>query len=68
MVTYLTYLKNRKPICPIGNHTNNIIPIVYGLPTPKTMAKAKKGLVHLGGCVLSNCDPHYYCTVHNKEL
>jgi hypothetical protein len=65
---YLTYLKNEKPKCIIGGHTDNIIPIVYGLPTQKTMKKAKKGLVHLGGCIISDCDPHYYCTIHKIEL
>jgi len=61
------YEKGRKPMC-IGGHTDNIIPIVYGLPTKKTMDKAKKGLLHLGGCVVSDCDPHYYCTTHKIEL
>jgi len=65
---YSSYLKNKRPNCTIGGHTQNIIPIVYGLPTPKTFKKAKKGLVHLGGCALSNCDPHYYCTIHKLEL
>jgi hypothetical protein len=65
---YLSYLKNRKPKCIIGGHNNNIIPIVYGLPSKKTMTKAAKGLVYLGGCVVSDCDPHYYCTIHSIEL
>jgi len=65
---YLSYLKDQKPKCIIGGHNNNIIPIVYGLPSKKTMTKAKKGLVHLGGCILSDCDPHYFCTIHNIEL
>lgn len=61
------YRKWQKPKC-IKGHTNHIIPIVYGLPTKKTMLKAKKGLVHLAGCTMTDCDPHYYCTVHNVEL
>ena len=65
---YLTYLKHQKPKCINGGHTNNIIPIVYGLPSQKTMRKAKKGLVHLAGCIISACDPHYYCTIHKIEL
>jgi len=67
-VTYTTYLKKGKPVCPVGNHTKSIIPIVYGFPLAKTMRKAKKGLVRLGGCELMGCDPHYYCTLHNREL
>jgi len=67
-VTYLTYVKNEKPKCTKGGHTDSIIPIVYGLPTQKTMKKANKGLVHLGGCIISDCDPHYYCTIHKIEF
>jgi hypothetical protein len=52
----------------IGGHTDHIIPIVYGYPTQKTLKKAKKGIVHLGGCVVTDCDPHYYCTIHKKDL
>ena len=61
------YSKGQKPKC-IGGHTDNIIPIVYGLPAKKTIEKAKKGLVHLAGCIVSDCDPHYYCTIHKREL
>lgn len=66
--TYLTYLKSGKPKCIIDGHIDNIIPIVYGLPKQKILKKAKKGLVHLSSCIVSNCDPHYYCTIHKKEL
>ena len=61
------YSAGKKPKC-IGGHIDHIIPIVYGLPTKKTMDKAKKGLLHLGGCIVSDCDPHYYCTIHKIEL
>lgn len=61
------YSKNYKPQCP-HNHSEGIVRIVYGYPTSKTMEKAKKGLVHLGGCMVSNCDPQYYCTIHKVEL
>jgi hypothetical protein len=57
----------KKPTC-IGGHTDHIIPIVYGLPTEKTMTKAEKGLVHLGGCIVSEDDPKYYCKIHQVEL
>ncbi|RYY33812.1 MAG: hypothetical protein EOP46_15350 [Sphingobacteriaceae bacterium] len=61
------YVKGVKPKC-VGGHTNNIIPIAYGLPSKKTMRKAKKGKIHLAGCVVTDCDPMYYCTVHKREL
>lgn len=65
---YTLYLKHGKPVCPIGNHTDSIITIVYGLPNSKTLEKAKKGLLRLAGCELTGCNPHYYCTIHKKEL
>ena len=50
-------------ICPYG-HKDNIIPIVYGMPGAETMKMAEKGLVHLAGCVVSDCDPRWYCKTH----
>lgn len=61
------YVKGVKPKC-IGGHTNDIIPIVYGLPSKKTMKQFKKGTIRLGGCMVTDCDPMYYCTLHNKDL
>ncbi len=61
------YTKGIKPSC-IGGHTDNIIPIMYGLPGNMLMKKAKRGKVYLGGCMVSGCDPKYYCTIHKVEL
>ena len=35
------YVEGKEPKC-IGGHTNGIIPIVYGLPTRKTLIKQKR--------------------------
>ena len=61
------YIKGQKAACP-RDHSDKIIPIVYGLPTNKTMEKAKNGFVRLGGCIVSDCDPRYYCTIHKIEF
>lgn len=61
------YLKNKVPAC-VGGHTDHIIPIVYGLPGKRTMEKAKRGKVYLGGCEVYGCDPKYYCRVHKIML
>ena len=50
-------------VCPYG-HKNNIIPIVYGMPGEETIKKAQNGLVHLAGCVVSDCEPLWYCNTH----
>ncbi|ESU19860.1 hypothetical protein FEDK69T_31170 [Flavobacterium enshiense DK69] len=49
--------------CP-KQHTDNIIPIVYGLPSKRTMIKAEKGKVKLGGCDSSFCEK-WFCKTHN---
>jgi hypothetical protein len=49
-------------------HTNNIIRIVYGLPAKALMDRAERGEVHLGGCIVTDCDPKWYCTIHKIEF
>jgi hypothetical protein len=61
------YIKGQKPKCIYG-HTDHIIPVIYGYPDQKMMEKAKKAEIHLGGCVISPCHPHFFCTIHNIEL
>jgi hypothetical protein len=54
-------------ICPNG-HKDGIIPIVYGLPKQRTMRKAEKGKLRLGGCIITGCDPKWYCKKHEIEF
>jgi hypothetical protein len=61
------YTGKGPPPC-VGGHTDRIIPMSYGLPTARTMRRAKRGKVHLAGCELWGCDPRYYCPLHQKEL
>ncbi len=53
--------------CPIDGSAVEVIPIVYGLPSAKTMRKAEKGKVWLGGCIVTGCDPQWYCQRHKHE-
>ena len=55
-----TYPADYVPACPKG-HSDNIIPIVYGLFVIK---KEYKDSIYPGGCVVSGCDPKYYCKTH----
>jgi hypothetical protein len=54
------------PTCP-KNHTDNIIPIVYGLVvTGDKLVKNKKDMkVKYAGCVTTDCDPQFYCKEHD---
>lgn len=47
--------------CPVCGQQDKIIPVVYGKPSNKTLQKANKGKVYLGGCIVTECDPNYYC-------
>jgi hypothetical protein len=58
----------KSKVCQIGNHTDSVIPIVYGLPREKLMKKADKGKVKLGGCLVTECDPKWYCKKHKKSF
>ena len=61
------YPKNYKPVCPRGN-SDSIVNIFYGFPNNKAWKKAKNGLIHLGGCIITDCDPKYYCKIHKLEF
>lgn len=54
--------------CPVDNKTDDIIPIVYGLPGNKLLRKADRGKVWLAGCELTGCDPTWYCRRHQKTF
>jgi len=56
-------LVKSKKECPFG-HKDNIVKIIYGLPSLKTLKKAEKGKIELGGCVVTGCDPKWYCKIH----
>ena len=54
--------------CPICNRTDEIIPIAYGYPTSKSLKQAEKGKIMLGGCIISPCNPHWYCKRDNVSF
>ncbi|MGD1847556.1 MAG: carboxypeptidase-like regulatory domain-containing protein [Salibacteraceae bacterium] len=47
--------------CPVCQKSDQVIPIVFGYPGKKLMKYANKGKVMLGGCMVSYCDPNWYC-------
>jgi len=58
------YSFQRKKLCPVGLHTNYLIPVMYGLPKKSTMRKAEKGKVFLAGCIVFDVYSKYYCRKH----
>lgn len=58
------------PVCP-QKHRDNIVPILYGLIVTKVekFKKDKDDLeVRYGGCVVTGCDPQFYCKQHDIEF
>ena len=41
--------------------------IVYGMPTHDTFVKAEEGKIKLGGCLVMDNNPEYYCSDCNYE-
>ncbi|HRH47575.1 MAG TPA: hypothetical protein PLP23_02415 [Panacibacter sp.] len=64
---YKFYQQNR--ICPIGNHNDNIIPYLYGLPNDEGQRLVNEKKVILKGCFgPKQNDALYYCQKHNIEF
>ncbi|OYX84390.1 MAG: hypothetical protein B7Y83_08385 [Flavobacteriales bacterium 32-34-25] len=64
---YPSPCKESVKVCP-KNHSDKLIPIVYGLPRENLVKKAKKSKVYLGGCILTDCDPKWYCKKHSIKF
>ena len=56
---------NDIPNCP--NCGEKMLEIVYGMPGPEIIDDVEKGLVFLGGCMISDCDPVYHCNTCRRS-
>ena len=50
----------RKRKCPICN-SNNLIPIIYGMPGMDLVERENNGEIKLGGCIVMSDSPKWYC-------
>lgn len=48
-------------ICPICKKKDQVVDILYGFPSEEMFEASDRGDIMLGGCEVSNCDPHHYC-------
>ncbi len=55
------------PECPEG-HKDSIIPILYGFPSEEMFEQSDSGIISLGGCEVSMCDPNWWCKIHQKSF
>ena len=51
---------NKSSKCPNCGE-QQLVPIVYGFPSDLTMQLLQKGVVELGGCIISGDDPSFRC-------
>ena len=58
------YQENIK-CCP--NCNNELIKIVYGMPSNEMFQKAEKGEIYLGGCIILPNNAVYYCSKCEKK-
>ena len=61
------FIGESSPICP-KNHTDSIVPIIYGMPNEELFMQADSGLVWLGGCEITDDDKYWHCKKHNINL
>ena len=54
--------------CPTCGKTDEVVRIMYGLPTAEGWEEAKAGKYHLGGCCVSDDSPKWYCKRCDKEF
>lgn len=61
-----TSRRRSRPTCPECGSAD-VVPIVYGLPSPELIEEAKRGEVSLGGCCLTGNDPQWFCKACEHE-
>lgn len=49
------------PLCQKCHKNNKVIGVVHGYPSKKTLRSARRGKFILAGCMVSSCDPWWYC-------
>ncbi|RXK58486.1 hypothetical protein ESA94_17775 [Lacibacter luteus] len=54
--------------CPICLRSKYVLPITYHLPTKKMFRKARNGKMYLGGCMVYDYSPHFYCKKDEFEF
>ncbi len=50
-----------KHVCPVCLKSKYVIPIVYGYPSPKMFKRFKKKRIMLGGCIIQEYQPEFFC-------
>lgn len=54
--------------CPVCRRSDEVVSIIYGMPSYELFLEAERGLVHLGGCCVSEVNPQWYCKRDDLEF
>ena len=57
-----------KTNCPTCDRKNQVVPIVYGLIMEIGTRKNKKQKSKRGGCIVTDCQPNWYCKRDSTEF
>jgi hypothetical protein len=53
--------KINKPKCPKCSSKDSVVPIAYGLPGDEMRKESSEGKIVLGGCIIREDAPDWYC-------
>lgn len=54
-------MKKKPKICPECGQKDEVVPIAYGLPGEKMIKDVEDGKIVLGGCVIEDGQPRWFC-------
>lgn len=57
-----------KGTCPVCLSRKNVVPVLYGFPSPRMFRAANAGKIALGGCVIWDYNPTRYCKKDHFEF
>jgi hypothetical protein len=58
--------KKTKRICPECN-SQEVVPILYGMPTAQAAEEEEKGKLFIGGCCIYEDSPKWHCKACGNE-
>jgi hypothetical protein len=61
MLSTGTRRRSRRPVCPACRYDDQVVPIIYGMPTPELIEQSRRGEVALGGSCIGPDAHDWYC-------
>lgn len=61
-------MANPTPSCPVCHSAEQVIPIAYGYPGMEMFEAAQRKEIILGGCIISDESPPWYCEACHESF